>query len=508
MASPLPPGLSPALRLKRLAAIAAGALVILLAALVIADDLSKRSERILVRQIEARSRALAVALGEALRREFDGLFEPGAQPAAGANAGRLDAEIRRIVERTQVIKLVLYAGDGLILYSTDPAEVGTREHESEGLEAALHGEEVAAIELEEEVSAFSGLLTDLPVVETYVPLLAEGTRGAQIGALEIYADVGEEAAHITGTFRLVLAELLAVGLSLYALACAALWWLADRREQVRRAELETARLELEARAARAEAQHKANLLASVSHELRTPLNAVIGYAGFMLEEPFGPLGDKRYQEYAAGIQSSGRHLSGLVDSLLDLSSLDAGLVRLAPRRLDVAALLDEGAATLGPQAWRGRVELAVAPERRPLVAEADETALRQILHNLVGNAVKFSRPGGRVEVAAALDGGDETAPTSLRLTVRDQGPGIDEATIARVGDPFLRLRDPRVAGAEGIGLGLAIVQRLVALQGGALAFESGRTTGAGGTSVTVTLPTPPRLAPEAAASAADMRAAG
>jgi len=249
--------------------------------------------------------------------------------------------------------------------------------------------------------------------------------------------------------------------------------------------------------ARAEAERasaaKSHFIAAMSHELRTPLNAILGFSELLATDAGAALPAERKEGYARIIHESGQHLLGLVNDILDLSRVEAGAYVLEREPVDVAVLVGECAQMVALDAGRAgvNVRLSLRPDLPPL--DADRRALKQIILNLVSNAVKFTPTGGRVQVATRAGSG------TLMLRVRDTGPGMSADDVARLGEPFFQAGDCTQR-ARGSGLGLAVVKGLVALHGGSFAVESapGR-----GTTVTVRLP---RAAP--AAPMADAPGAG
>jgi signal transduction histidine kinase len=209
--------------------------------------------------------------------------------------------------------------------------------------------------------------------------------------------------------------------------------------------------------------HKSEFLASMSHELRTPLNAVIGFSDVLLERMFGEL-NERQDEYVRDIRDSGRHLLELINEILDLSKVEAGRMELEPTELSLPELLEQGLALVRERAARQR--LTVALEIASDVGEvwADEIKLKQVVVNLLTNAVKFTPEGGRVSVAAVV-AGDEVV-----VTVRDTGIGIAPEDQARIFEAFQR--GDRRASTEGTGLGLTLSKRFVELHGGRVWVES------------------------------------
>ncbi|OAN44817.1 histidine kinase [Paramagnetospirillum marisnigri] len=223
---------------------------------------------------------------------------------------------------------------------------------------------------------------------------------------------------------------------------------------------------------------KTVFLSHMSHELRTPLTAVLGYAEMMNVQIAGPL-PPVYADYVETIMSSGRHLLSIIDEVLDISRIELGSFRIASFDMDLCQLAKECAAMMRPQCNAKEINLAVSAEATATI-HSDERALRQILINLLANAVKYTDFGGSitVEAAATADGGGQ-------VVVRDSGCGIPADKLGRIFEPFQRVDPLRADPARGVGLGLAICRRIVDLLGGtiSLASETGR-----GTIVTVTLP--------------------
>jgi nitrogen-specific signal transduction histidine kinase len=247
----------------------------------------------------------------------------------------------------------------------------------------------------------------------------------------------------------------------------------------REAELASAQAkELAEQASRA----KDVFLATMSHELRTPLNAIIGFSDVLRQEAMGPLGTAEYREYADDINASGSHLLTLVNDILDIAKLGTGPIALADDSVDCAALTADCLRLVKQQARNGGVTLhAALPADLPRI-RADALRLKQIVLNLLSNAVKFTPAGGRVTVAAAIDGSGHFA-----LQICDTGIGISTDQIAKVVLPFYQVRDAGRRG--GTGLGLSLAKALVELHGGSLHLDS--RLGAG-TMATVRLP-PDRL---------------
>jgi signal transduction histidine kinase/CheY-like chemotaxis protein len=210
---------------------------------------------------------------------------------------------------------------------------------------------------------------------------------------------------------------------------------------------------------------KSEFLAMVSHELRTPLTAIIGYSRLLMRQVHGQLTPKQL-EHQEAIFRGAQRLSDLINDLLDVSRLEAGRIELTPRSTDVAVIAEQAAAVVAVAAQARQITITSAlPKGLPPV-HADPSRLQQILVNLVGNAVKFSAPGGAVRITGGRN------RDQVWVAVEDQGVGIAKEELARIWDPFYQVEAPMRRRHGGSGLGLAIVRRLVELHGGVVRAES------------------------------------
>jgi nitrogen-specific signal transduction histidine kinase len=208
-----------------------------------------------------------------------------------------------------------------------------------------------------------------------------------------------------------------------------------------------------------------DFLAKVSHEVRTPLNSIIGFAELMLQERFGPIGSRRYKGYVEDIHQSGLYALSLLNDLLDISKIEAGKFELNFTAVDVAEVVEECAASLQPLAKRARILLrtSLAPDLPTVVA--DPRRLKQILLNLLTNAIKFTNEGGQVIVSGSMVDGE------LRLRVRDNGVGMTKDEIAFAMQPFNQL-DTAPRKQTGTGLGLPVTKALVDANRARLVLQS------------------------------------
>jgi signal transduction histidine kinase/DNA-binding response OmpR family regulator len=281
----------------------------------------------------------------------------------------------------------------------------------------------------------------------------------------------EEAASIRLTY--IVLGLLAVLLAALLTATYTVAWraLVTRRHALARSgflnlELERTNATLEVK--RAEAYHanqlKSQFLANMSHELRTPLNAISGFSELMAEELAGPLNEKQ-KRFVGHIRQAAKHLLQLINDVLDLSKIEAGELRLEVAPLDPAPVLGEVASAMAALAREKAIELRTECEA-DLLVRADARRLKQILYNLLSNALKFTPESGRVDVKVWRNG------DQIRFEVSDTGPGISLDDQRIIFDEFRQAAAAANGVKEGTGLGLAISKRLVERQGGQIEVES------------------------------------
>jgi PAS domain S-box-containing protein len=212
---------------------------------------------------------------------------------------------------------------------------------------------------------------------------------------------------------------------------------------------------------------KTEFLANMSHELRTPLNAILGFSEVIKSEMFGPIGTRKYADYANDIHTSGRHLLDLINDVLDLAKLEAGKLDLRETDISLASIVAQSIALVRQRARDAGVELNVELPDRLATLRADERAIKQVLLNLLSNAIKFTPQGGKVVIRVAASGRE-----GLTISVADSGIGMSASEIEIALAPFGQIDSKLARKHQGTGLGLPITRSLVRLHGGDIEVES------------------------------------
>ena len=213
---------------------------------------------------------------------------------------------------------------------------------------------------------------------------------------------------------------------------------------------------------------KSTFLANMSHELRTPLNAILGFSEMMAKETFGPLGNDKYKEYIEDVYGSAHHLLEIINEVLDMSKIEAGRIELDESDVDLRELLQSVTRMMGSRLFGKSLQLIEEIQPDLPFIRADQRLLRQVLINLVTNAVKFSQTGGKVEIKVGL-----TKDGNMQIMVADEGVGIPKEKINQAMEPFGQIIDTaEKTQQQGTGLGLPLAKAMVELHDGKISLQS------------------------------------
>ena len=204
----------------------------------------------------------------------------------------------------------------------------------------------------------------------------------------------------------------------------------------------------------------------MSHELRTPLNAINGFSEILTSELYGPLGDSRYKGYANDILMSGQHLLDMINDILDMAKIEAGKMGIQRQYIDPVDPVDAAVRMIRRKAEDAGIQLILDTEDDLPEINADHRAIRQMVLNLVSNAVKFTDKGGRIAVTI------RRRDNVMRFAVTDTGIGIPEEDLPRLAKPFEQVNDNSNRNHEGTGLGLALTKSFAEMHGGKMTIAS------------------------------------
>jgi signal transduction histidine kinase len=437
-----------------------------------------------------------------LRHFVDQLVERGGMTAIPVPQGFVAAATGELLlfstfENAVGKTLVVQAIDGAALFQ-DVAK-GRRFQGIEFQAYSLLEDPVSDEELELETAFSAGLQPESDAAEYLISVhsfqLGDQSWNAVLWSEEANFDRDNSRIIMTFSFSVILTVLVAYIVALQSLRTERIAAIVDRRTKaLTKANEELAsqtkllkdlNQDLDNSREEAEAANKAKseFLATMSHELRTPLNSILGFSQIFKDQSLGPLGDNRYADYAKDIHSSGSHLLGVINDVLDIAKLEAGHMSIEYGSVSLAYLLDSARATVAPGMEGKDVELSFSlSDELPEYVRADELRLRQIVINLVSNSAKFTNEG---HIRVSLNPAELDGKPAYRLSVEDTGIGIPKDKQPRLFERFSQIDSALSRKHGGTGLGLAICRELAERMGGTIeaVSEVGK-----GTTMMVTLP--------------------
>jgi signal transduction histidine kinase/ActR/RegA family two-component response regulator len=405
---------------------------------------------------------------------------------------RMNQVVRDLAAGTNVVKVKIFSLSGLTVYSSEAAQIGENKHNTELIKRAAIGEFASMMSQREKFTSFDGQIYNRSLVSTYIPAVMPGET-LPSAVFELYADLtphkqAMDRAHAR-QFAIVVGVMAALFLAQFLIVARGARIIRRQHEG-----LEAARRDVES--ARQAAEHanaaKSRFLANMSHEIRTPMHGMLGMTELLARTPL----DETQAGYAATIARSGQALLAILNDILDLSKIESGKLQLDVQPFALRQVVQDVHDLMAARAWGKGLKLSVdlAADLPPQV-EGDALRLQQVLNNLVGNAIKFTRSG---TVTLTVRAGAQ--PHEYRFAIADTGIGIAPDVAARLFAPFVQADSSISREFGGSGLGLAIARQLVEAMGGRIGLNS--TPGAG-SEFFFTL----RLQPCAQAAAAGLSAA-
>lgn len=491
--------------------------LIIVAALVLGELYRHIAVGNLVQMGERNNVALTSALSNALKPQIGSMLEGAPPQADGASVDhahleQLHAAVLKHTRGLSLVKVKIYDRQGKTIYSSDPRQIGENKSSNLGFKSALAGRPASEITHRDRFSAFEGVIEDRDLISSYIPL-NRAPESDVYAVFEIYDDVTPLMRQLAATREQIMLGVALVLAGLYAVLFlivrradgiirkqrlqqleheAALQDARDRLEQrvlERTMDLESANARLTAEIDQRrkteleliEAKHvadeaskaKSQFLANMSHEIRTPMNGVIGMTELLLAQ--GRLDDKQ-RRFAQTIRQSADALMVVIDDILDISKIEAGKVQLEHIDFDLPEMVAQIVELHRPKASAKGLQIDfLTPASLPRRLCGDPGRLRQILNNLVGNAVKFTDAGQvNIRVATQRIGGHYEMENHVFLCfeVSDTGIGMEPEARRRLFVPFTQGENAFSRSYGGTGLGLAISKRLVELMGGDIGVES------------------------------------
>jgi two-component system cell cycle sensor histidine kinase PleC len=312
------------------------------------------------------------------------------------------------------------------------------------------------------------------VVNNFMPVLIAGTGVTSLG-LAIRCVVEGTTVHYSLAILVLALEVffLFIARQLQETSRDVLVYRAQKDRLIEELKLERDKADVERKKAEDANHAKSSFLANMSHELRTPLNAILGFSEILVREMFGPLTNESYKNYAGDIHHSGRHLLDLINDILDLSRIEAGRSEMQEEPVHLLDAANEAVSLVAMRARAKNITINVTNDIKVPKVMADRRSVNQIAINLITNAIKFSPPGGHVEVSAEFN-----STGGVDFSFRDDGPGIPAEEIEYAMGAFSRGSFATKKAIDGAGLGLPIVKGLMQIHGGFLNISNVEPSGA------------------------------
>ena len=382
----------------------------------------------------------------------------------------LHRALQSLTRALPVLKVKIYSREGLTVYSSEESQIGKDESTNRGFLIAAAGNQAASeLTRRGRFSAFSGEVYDRTIVESYVAIRDE--KGGVEGVFELYSDVSVLISRLENAQRRMILGVVVI----FSLLYGALFLIVRRASGVLKRQYQALKSSEESvlrekQQAESAARAKSEFLANMSHEIRTPMTAILGFADVLGDEDPHQADPERRAQAIETIRRNGQHLIEIIDGILSLSKLEAGRMQMERIAFSPTALAEEVISLMRVRSESKGLALELEVDSStPAAAESDATRIRQILINLVGNAINFTDVG-QVCISVGYRAGP--AGSMLEYEVSDSGIGIKSGQIEEMFQPFTQGETPNRRGQGGTGLGLTICKRLASLLGGSIEVKS------------------------------------
>lgn len=452
-----------------------GAAVLLLAASAVGAVHYANSIGQMKRSAEAYNAALTHALGNMLRVELAQFLDGAPEPLPPTRIATMRRQIATAVQDSEVLKVKIYNLAGITVFSTDPSQLGEDQSANRGFAGARAGKVMSSVTFRDHIDGFDGFVADRDLVESYVPVRAPG--GGVKGVFEIYTDVTQ---FKTAIWRTLATELGTLAIA-FTIVLVLLFAIVQRNARLmRRQHFDNLRLAKSAARAEAASRAKTEFLMYLSQELRPALNAIIGSSAPAANQR-DAIAPVAARDSIGAIHALGTQLLQIINDSVDLVRLEAGRMAAASEEVLLVPLVDALVRDLAPRAAQGGISLRLELEGDLPPIRSDGHRLRQVLLNVVDNALKFTPVGGTVAVRLQRLG------NGIEIAIEDTGIGIAAADLARHLAPLDEADFNLQRRTRRGGVGLRLSRGLVELIGGRFEIASAPGTG---TTVRITLPAP------------------